>query len=318
MAYVYPTAVHSVSDSFADHVARGSVNPGTDYMSAYGDLVVAVAAGTVTDASNDNGGGGGRTIHIDHDDGSGSDYLHLSDVVVSAGQWVGQGYTLGYSGASGNGDDWYYGAHLHLSFRPNHSHGYGNNGNQDFDAIMAGQGGTPDTPTEPKETKEDIEMRVASVPNGTLALVGEYTGKKYTSMSGNEGFSLGANRAGYGESPGLTEDQVSTLVSEAATRRSSLVADVAARVEAEIGASAASVGNAVTALWLLVIGAVLVVLALVIPAIFSVKAGTATGTLAEFVVGIGAVLIGFGIATIGGRRGGGKHSATESDGASSE
>jgi murein DD-endopeptidase MepM/ murein hydrolase activator NlpD len=147
MAYIYPSAVHGVSDSFQDHVNRGSVNPGVDYVDAYGDTVVSVAAGTVTDASSSNGGGGGRTIHVDHDDGSGADYLHLSQVGVSAGQWVAQGQTLGHSGASGYGDDWYYGAHLHISFRYNHSHGYSNNGNQDFHAIMA----TQQPPTPPRK-----------------------------------------------------------------------------------------------------------------------------------------------------------------------
>jgi murein DD-endopeptidase MepM/ murein hydrolase activator NlpD len=168
MAYVYPSAVHTVSDSFQDHVNRGSVNPGTDYTDAYGDTVVSVAAGTVTDASNDNGGGGGRTIHVDHDDGSGADYLHLSKISVSAGQWVSQGQTLGQSGASGYGSDWYYGAHLHISFRYNHSHGYSNNGNVDFDAIMRGQGGSTPTPPTP-EGNEDMS-NIIHRRDGSLAL----------------------------------------------------------------------------------------------------------------------------------------------------
>ena len=155
-AYVYPTSTTGVSDDFQDHVDRGSVNPGTDYTAAYGSNVVAVAAGTVTDASNDPGGGGGRTVHIDHDDGTGSDYLHLSAVGCSAGQWVPQGALIGISGASGYGSDWYYGPHLHISYRPNHAHGYGNSGNQDFDAIMTAQGGQP-TPPEPTPIIEEEE-----------------------------------------------------------------------------------------------------------------------------------------------------------------
>jgi hypothetical protein len=139
VAYIYPTSVTNVSDSFTDHEERGSVNPGTDYTAAYGSVVEAVANGTVTDASNDNGGGGGRTIHVDHDDGTGSDYLHMANVEVGYGQRVGQGQRLGLSGASGYGDDWYYGAHLHISYRPNHAGGYSNVGNQDFDAIVRTQ-----------------------------------------------------------------------------------------------------------------------------------------------------------------------------------
>jgi multisubunit Na+/H+ antiporter MnhC subunit len=302
MAYIYPTAVHSVSDTFQDHVNRGSVNPGTDYTDAYGDTVVAVAAGTVTDASNDNGGGGGRTIHIDHDDGSGADYLHLASVGVYAGQWVAQGTAIGASGASGYGDDWYYGAHLHISFRNNHSHGYGNNGNVDFDALVKESGSTPTPP--PAQQKEDIEMRIVQVPSGTIALVGEYTGQKYTSASGSQGFSYQANIAGYGTSTGLTEDQVSTLVSEAATRRNALVSDVANKVEAEIGASASGL-TARSMLWALVIGAALIVLAIVV-AFVPGEPSTVT-TLAEVLIGAGAIVVGFALGGLRGANGRGRH-----------
>jgi len=129
--FVYPCAVRAVSDNFQAHKNRGSVNPGTDFMAGYGTPVYAVAAGTVTDSDNSNGGSGGRTIHIDHDNGWGSDYLHLSSFAVRVGQRVAQGQLIGYSGASGEGQDHYYGAHLHLSLRPNHDHGYGGRGNVD-------------------------------------------------------------------------------------------------------------------------------------------------------------------------------------------
>jgi murein DD-endopeptidase len=151
--YTYPCAVKNVSDSFTDHVNRGSVNPGTDYTAAYGDAVSAVAAGVVTDASNSPSGGGGRTIHVDHDDGSGADYLHLSSLNIAAGARVSQGQLIARSGASGYGSDWYYGPHLHISFRYNHAHGYGNNGNVDFDAIMRSQ--KPPTPPPPPPAQWD-------------------------------------------------------------------------------------------------------------------------------------------------------------------
>ena len=165
--YTYPTLTTNVSDTFTDHVNRGSVNPGTDYTAAYGSAVYAVASGTVTDADNTNGGGGGRTIHIDHDDGSGSDYLHLSACQVPAGRWVAQGTQIGVSGASGNGSNWWYGPHLHISFRYNHAHGYGNSGNVDFDAVMSAQGPAP-TPT-PDPTGEDMS-NIIHRPDGSLAL----------------------------------------------------------------------------------------------------------------------------------------------------
>lgn len=231
--YVYPTAVTNVSDDFQEHLARGSVNPGTDYTAGYGSQVVAVAAGTVTDADGSNGGGGGRTIHIDHDDGSGSDYLHMSVVGVGVGQHVGQGQALGQSGASGYGSDWYYGPHLHISFRYNHAHGYGNSGNVDFDQIMKNQGGAAPAPV---IEMRDTEMRI--IEGGTVALVGEYTGRVYTSPSGSQGFSWGSNAAAYGTSSGLTQDQVTTLVNEAADRRTQLVADITAQVLASQPVSA--------------------------------------------------------------------------------
>jgi hypothetical protein len=319
MAYIYPTAVTNVSDSFQDHVARGSVNPGTDYTSAYGDDVVSVAAGTVTDASNDPGGGGGRTVHVNHDDGTGADYLHLAGVAVSAGQWVAQGTRLGDSGASGYGDDWYYGAHLHISFRPNHYEGYGNSGNQDFNAIMAGQAGAAGPDTDLAQ-KEDIEMRIVTVPQGTIALVGEYTGQKYSSATGSQAFSYGSNMAAYGTSAGLTEDQVSTLVSEAATRRKALVADVAASVEASLSSTRT---QAAPSTWSFIVGAVLILIGIIAVPILSALSPTAAevttlSTLANFLIGAGAIVVGFGLATLLGPRRAARHAERAGDDDSSD
>jgi hypothetical protein len=291
MPYVYPCTVTAVSDSFADHIARGSVNPGTDYIAGYGDSVRSVAAGTVTDADSSTSGGGGRTIHVNHDDGTGADYLHMSSIGVSPGQWVAQGAYLGASGASGNGEEWYYGAHLHISFRPNHSTGYGNNGNQDFDAIMRAQGSP--TPAPPTTGKADTEMRIASVPSGTLALVGEYTGKKYTSMEGGEGFSLGANRLAYGESPGLTEDQVTTLVNEASARRNALVSDVSSTVLAQMSTQSAA-RSWPRVISLFVVAVVLLVLAAIAASVFPDAAAPAAVVLVALGAAAG-VLGGFSV-----------------------
>jgi murein DD-endopeptidase MepM/ murein hydrolase activator NlpD len=167
--YIYPTDERGISDSFMDHVNRGSVNPGVDYTCRMGMAVFSVSNGYITDASNDNGGGGGRTIHINHDDGTGADYLHLDSVAVNAGNWVGQGTILGYTGASGYGDDYYYGAHLHISFRPNHSGGYGNNNNQDFQAIMDAQGsGNTGGDTEPIRGADKDMPNFYKTTDGTL------------------------------------------------------------------------------------------------------------------------------------------------------
>jgi murein DD-endopeptidase MepM/ murein hydrolase activator NlpD len=139
---IFPCAVHNVSDSYAAHVARGSVNPGTDYTAPYGSDVWSVADGTVTDITATYGGSGGRMIHIDNDDGTGADYLHLSDSTsfVTLGQHVTQSQKIALSGASGYGDEHYYGAHLHISYRTIHGAAYTNNHNIDFDALVRSLG----------------------------------------------------------------------------------------------------------------------------------------------------------------------------------
>lgn len=117
--YIFPTSARGVSDNFQAHKDRTppSVNPGTDYTCGYGSTVVAVKAGTVNLADNSNDGSGGRMIGINHGDGSVTQYLHLSQVLVGVGQWVEQGQEIARSGASGFGSDWGYGAHLHLALK---------------------------------------------------------------------------------------------------------------------------------------------------------------------------------------------------------
>lgn len=168
MTYIYPTTTTNVSDDLAAHIARGSVNPGTDYTCGYGSRVVSVAAGTVTDADGNPGGSGGRMVHVDHVDGTGADYLHLSALSVSAGDRVTQGQLLGYSGASGYGDNWYYGPHLHLSFRRRHGAAYTGAGNIDFDALMTSTTtARSDRSTTIPNDREDDMMKYQIGPDST-------------------------------------------------------------------------------------------------------------------------------------------------------
>lgn len=139
-AVIFPCAEHRISDDFAAHVARGSVNPGTDYIASYGSDFWSVADGTVTDIDTSNDGSGGRMVHVDHTDGTGADYLHLSLIEVNVGQMVAQGQHMGKTGASGFNSDHGYGAHLHISYRPVTGHAYTNSGNIDFDALVRGEG----------------------------------------------------------------------------------------------------------------------------------------------------------------------------------
>jgi murein DD-endopeptidase MepM/ murein hydrolase activator NlpD len=51
----------------------------------------------------------GRVVEYALDDGRHTRTLHMSQVWVGVGQRVSRGQVLGLSGASGYGDDWYYG-----------------------------------------------------------------------------------------------------------------------------------------------------------------------------------------------------------------
>lgn len=138
-AYAWPSKTHSISDSFADHVARGSVNPGTDYKAPWGTPVYAVWDGYISGTVNSYGGSGGRMIYQDLTDGAGVDYLHLSQINVLPGQSVQRGQLIGYSGASGYGEEFYYGAHLHISIRGGHGNHTMNVGNYDFNKTILSQ-----------------------------------------------------------------------------------------------------------------------------------------------------------------------------------
>jgi CHAP domain len=143
----------------------------------------------------------------------------------------------------------------------------------------------------------DEEMRVISVPNGTVALVGEYTGHKYTSASGGEGFSLVANQGAYGLSGNLTEDQVTTLVNEAGARRSGLIDDIIA----EIGYQPPSqtTEKRVGALFVVaIIGVVLLLVALGVSIWSAYINGTSVSldsisTTVKVIIGVAAALLGF-------------------------
>jgi murein DD-endopeptidase MepM/ murein hydrolase activator NlpD len=126
-----------ISDTFQDHLRRNSVNPGTDYMTAIGVPVLAIADGTVAKTVTTIAGAGGRMVLLDFPSGHKADYLHLSRVDVEKGQAVKKGQVLGLSGASGLGKERGYGPHLHLSFRLGGAHTAGR-GNIDYEAFIAG------------------------------------------------------------------------------------------------------------------------------------------------------------------------------------
>jgi len=140
MTYVNPVSSVVITDDFGEHVARRSVNPGTDYAVPKGTPVFAIDAGKVlwTDANPD--GSGGRMVGIAHDGGAYTESLHLSKIAVTPGQHVAQGAVIGYSGGSAWGSESGVGTHLHLTFRPLGRY----TANRDFERYVTGAPITPE------------------------------------------------------------------------------------------------------------------------------------------------------------------------------
>ena len=86
---------------------------GVDIGGTAGQQIVAIAAGTVSVATNN--ASYGNYVMINHGDGTASLYAHMSSLAVSAGQTVTQGQTVGYCGSTG----WSTGPHLHFEIRVN-------------------------------------------------------------------------------------------------------------------------------------------------------------------------------------------------------
>lgn len=105
-----PFALYPVTDTWADHIARGS-GGGIDYAMPVGTPLPASADGVLT--NDDNDGTGGYAAIVTHPDGSQTWYLHLSQFTtprtVKKGEII--GYSGGKEGATGAGNST--GPHLH-------------------------------------------------------------------------------------------------------------------------------------------------------------------------------------------------------------
>jgi len=135
--FIRPVKTKTISDDFADHKARGSVNPGVDYVVGVGTDVFAVADGVVTGTTTSIAGAGGRMVWLKCGPYK-IDYLHLSKVLVKKGDKVTKGQVIGKSGASGLGKERGYGPHLHFAIRKGGAHVNGK-GNIDFVALLKKQ-----------------------------------------------------------------------------------------------------------------------------------------------------------------------------------
>jgi murein DD-endopeptidase MepM/ murein hydrolase activator NlpD len=90
---------------------------GVDFHASSGTSVHAVGSGTVVEAGW--GGAYGNNVVIKMNDGSYTQYGHLSSISVSVGQSVTPGQRIGLSGATGNTT----GAHLHFEARTSPEYG---------------------------------------------------------------------------------------------------------------------------------------------------------------------------------------------------
>ncbi|MGW5422387.1 M23 family metallopeptidase [Streptomyces sp. NPDC003943] len=90
---------------------------GIDFHAAYGTTVVSVGSGTVVEAGW--GGAYGNNIVIRMNDGTYTQYGHLSAIRVHVGQKVTPGEQIGVSGSSGNST----GPHLHFEARTSPEYG---------------------------------------------------------------------------------------------------------------------------------------------------------------------------------------------------
>ena len=82
---------------------------GIDMACPSGTPIYATRAGTVTRAAY-QAGGAGYYVSLNHGDGFGSIYMHMTNYVVSAGQTVTAGQLIGYVGSTGVST----GPHLHF------------------------------------------------------------------------------------------------------------------------------------------------------------------------------------------------------------
>ncbi|MCQ3937981.1 MAG: hypothetical protein DPW18_13160 [Chloroflexi bacterium] len=104
----WPADDHSLSGN-----GYGPGHLGIDISAPEGSNVYAAGTGVVTMAAGGWNYGYGNVVQIDHGNGYVTVYAHLSTILVSQCQTVGQGAVIGLSGNTGNS----FGAHLHFEIR---------------------------------------------------------------------------------------------------------------------------------------------------------------------------------------------------------
>lgn len=111
--WITPVSDYYISSAFgyrkAPTAGASTYHQGIDMACPQGTPIYATRSGSVTRASY-QAGGAGYYVSIDHGDGFGSIYMHMTHYVVSAGQKVSAGQLIGYVGSTGVST----GAHLHF------------------------------------------------------------------------------------------------------------------------------------------------------------------------------------------------------------
>ncbi|MEU1179524.1 M23 family metallopeptidase [Streptomyces sp. NPDC005820] len=118
-AFVLPITGSYVSTGYhaSSSLWSSGSHTGIDFHAASGTLVHAVGLGTVVEAGW--GGSYGNNVVIRMNDGTYTQYGHLSSIGVSVGQQVTPGQQIGLSGATGNVT----GPHLHFEARTTAEYG---------------------------------------------------------------------------------------------------------------------------------------------------------------------------------------------------
>ncbi|MGW2922868.1 M23 family metallopeptidase [Streptomyces angustmyceticus] len=124
-AWVKPVSNYTLGEPFGIAGSHWShKHSGQDFVVPTGTPVKAVHKGTVVKAGPWGGGDGpayGNAIVIQHDNGTYTQYAHLSQIEVRVGQQVGAGQQIGLSGSTGNST----GPHLHFEVRTGPNYGTG-------------------------------------------------------------------------------------------------------------------------------------------------------------------------------------------------
>lgn len=118
--WVFPCAyaVLTCAYGYRTHPVTGQVNSfhtGVDLAAASGTSIYASRSGTVTTATYSDVYG--YYVVINHGDGFSSLYGHMTNYIVSPGEYVSAGQTIGYMGSTG----WSTGPHLHFTIYYNGS-----------------------------------------------------------------------------------------------------------------------------------------------------------------------------------------------------